>query len=165
MLAVGSCEGEISIWTVSNTKSGLFQNLTGHTDVILNFDEAPKVFASSSLDKTVRIWSKSSGNVLKIVDKHQGLVTGVKFSPNSQLFATIGHDHCIYFWKVPEDIDPEIFQNDSKIPSSILLHAHKSESKIFNCNWNSRGDIIGVSGAHGNIFIIDLIGSKHIKLS
>lgn len=147
VLALGSCEGDIKIWNVNDKKVITCGTLVGHCDVILSFDQSCHLLASSSMDKTVRIWSTIDGTALHTLTNHNSLISCLKFSPNGESVATSGHDGCIYFWS-----------KDGR-----LLHAYKSNSKIYNCSWNTRGDQLATSGADGSVSIIELVGSQRIN--
>jgi WD40 repeat protein len=56
--------------------------LEDHTDPIpvveLSYDG--QIFATASMDKTVRIWDLTSGEQLRVLEGHDGLVEDVKLS-------------------------------------------------------------------------------------
>ncbi len=60
-------------------------------------DGAP---ASSSLDKTVKLWDVASGRLLRSLP-HGDEVMAVAFSPDGTLLVSGGYDHQVYLWGVP----------------------------------------------------------------
>jgi len=76
------------------------QILTGHSRKVghvLFHPTAKDVLASSSMDRTVRIWNLETGKDV-VVLKHPDMVTSMSFSYNGEYLATIAKDKTIRVW-------------------------------------------------------------------
>jgi WD40 repeat protein len=75
----------------------------GHTDTITDISFSPdgKFIASSSKDKTVKLWN-SDGSEKKpaLQGKYRNEFTSVAFSPDSQIVAAGNKDNKIYLWRL-----------------------------------------------------------------
>jgi WD40 repeat protein len=76
-----------------------FNQLSGHQGGVLGVAISPdeKLIASSSNDKTVKIWRRN-GQLLHTL-KHTGTVFRVVFSADNQMIATASLDGKIYLWR------------------------------------------------------------------
>jgi len=75
--------------------------LEGHTDTItdISFSSDGKFIASSSKDKTVKLWNRDgSEKQLFLNGKDKNEFTSVAFSPDSQIVAAGNKDNKIYLW-------------------------------------------------------------------
>ena len=66
------------------------KTLSGHADRVfaISFSPGGRTIATASADNTIRIWDVESGEVLKILEGHEGDVTAVVFS--NRLWASTG---------------------------------------------------------------------------
>ncbi len=74
--------------------------LTGHVNAVLNIAFAPRdtCIATSSADRTVRIWEGKSFKLLNVLTGHTAGVGGLAFSPDGSMLATGSSDQSIRFW-------------------------------------------------------------------
>jgi WD40 repeat protein len=77
--------------------------LTGHTDPVYGVAFSPdgKLLATTSRDRTVRLWDVASGQPHgQPLTGHTDTVVGVAFSPDGKLLATTSWDRTVRLWDV-----------------------------------------------------------------
>ena len=77
----------------------------------LAFRRGDKELASASADLTVRIWDPASGQVLKILRGHKGLVHQMVYSPDGTLLATAGLEGLVKVWDADSGKEIVSFQD------------------------------------------------------
>jgi serine/threonine protein kinase len=87
-----------SVWG----KAKLSRTLSGHTDVIKAIAISPngQTLVSGSFDKTVKLWSLTTGEVRHTLTEHKHRVTCVAISPDGQTLATGSYDKTIKLWSL-----------------------------------------------------------------
>ncbi|MBW3625163.1 MAG: hypothetical protein KY468_17335 [Armatimonadetes bacterium] len=80
--------GELVVWDA--VAWGTPKNYQGHADTISGIAWKPGAmeFATSSLDKTVKIWDAATGKETKTLKDHADPVYGVAYSPDGKWFAS-----------------------------------------------------------------------------
>ncbi|MEM7584999.1 MAG: hypothetical protein AAF560_16515 [Acidobacteriota bacterium] len=84
--------------------SALKVELAGHQGSVLEASFSPgggRVITVSE-DRTARIWSVASGDVLAVLSGHRESVVGASFSPDGTWVVTASQDHTARLWHVPE---------------------------------------------------------------
>lgn len=88
--------------TTSNpwAKARLRRTLTGHGDVVKAIAISPEgqTLVSGSYDKTVKLWSLSTGEARNTLIDHTHRITSVAISPDGQTLATGSYDKTIKLW-------------------------------------------------------------------
>ncbi|KAK5989962.1 Vegetative incompatibility protein HET-E-1 [Cladobotryum mycophilum] len=76
------------------------QMLEGHSDDVFDIVFSPdgKTLASSSRDKSIRLWDAITGIIQRSLEGHTKGITGVAFSPNGKTLASSSHDNTIRLW-------------------------------------------------------------------
>ncbi len=56
------------------------------------------MLATASLDKTVKLWDPTTGQVIKTLSGHTNMVSGTSFSPDGKMLATASLDKTVKLW-------------------------------------------------------------------
>jgi WD40 repeat protein len=65
----------------------------------VSFSPDGKIIATTSWDKTVKLWSKD-GEELQTLSGHKDSVGSVRFSPDGKTIATVSRDKSVLLWKL-----------------------------------------------------------------
>jgi U4/U6 small nuclear ribonucleoprotein PRP4 len=90
-LATGSCDGIIKIWSLMpERESQLSTSLLGHEDRVnfVDFHPSGNYLASTSHDKTWRLWDIETKKELLLQEGHSGAVFPLSFQQDGALLAT-----------------------------------------------------------------------------
>src|SRR5688500_18236002 len=76
------------------------RTLDGHAGSVMSLSFSPDctILASSSRDKTIRLWDPKSGKPLRTLNEHAADVYCVTFSPKGDLLATASADRTVRLW-------------------------------------------------------------------
>jgi WD40 repeat protein/tetratricopeptide (TPR) repeat protein len=74
----------------------------GHSNFVRSVTFSPdgKTLATSSDDKTIKLWDAATSKLLKTLSGHSNAVTSVVFSPDGKTLATGSDDNTIKLWNV-----------------------------------------------------------------
>ncbi|KAJ5395863.1 uncharacterized protein N7487_010166 [Penicillium crustosum] len=129
MLATILLDFTISTWTV---KTEALPILVGHTSYVESavFLKPDQILASSSRDKTIRIWDIVAGVCLRTLNGHEHWVNGLAFSQDGNTLASASPDNTVRLWDVssghclkviphPYGVESVAFSRDQTILASI----------------------------------------------
>jgi WD40 repeat protein len=80
------------------------RTLRGHALNIWRVAFSPngKLIASSSFDRTIKLWAADSGALLRTLTGHKQAVVGLAFSPAGDLIASGSDDSSVKLWRVSD---------------------------------------------------------------
>ncbi len=96
-LVSGGGEGLIVFWGPDGNQ---LSQLIGHSNEVLHLCPSAdgRMLASSSADRTIRIWNPANGRATAVLEGHMGAVTAVSYSPDSRILASKSADESIRIW-------------------------------------------------------------------
>jgi len=101
---------------------------TNHTDIIsrIAFSPCEKYFATSSWDKTIRLWDITTEKQLLVFIGHMDKVNSVAFSPCGEYLTSASKDRTVRVWNT----------NTGKLLNTFLGHKHWVYDAIFSPDGN-----------------------------
>ncbi|XP_010530815.1 PREDICTED: WD repeat-containing protein 13 [Tarenaya hassleriana] len=142
LLAYGASDGTLTVCSVSEQPSVLKQ-LTGHTKDVTDFDFSSnnQYIASSSLDKTIRVWELSKGVCIRVIYGTSAQLC-IRFHPVNNNFLSAGNANkeiAVYNFSTGRTIKKLVF--DDEVTS--MDHDHT-------------GHLIFCGDAHGTIYSVSM---------
>ncbi|KAF8410533.1 hypothetical protein HHK36_003064 [Tetracentron sinense] len=91
LLAYGASDGTLTVCTVSQPPS-IIKHLRGHSKDVTDFDFSSnnQYIASSSMDKTVRVWEISKGHCIRVIYGVSSQLC-IRFHPVNNNFLSVGN--------------------------------------------------------------------------
>lgn len=115
-VAVSLHGGWVVVWTPGNGKVDSF---LAHAKKInqVEFSSDGRFLATSSSDRTARIWLADKLTKILELGSHESEITSIAFSPNNDFAVTIGKDETAWIW--PLDPMPTLQSVDSMYPVDL----------------------------------------------
>ena len=124
---------EINLWNIT---TGARKTIpTEHVPFNLVLSPDGRTLAGTAVDKTIRLWDITTGQINKILKGHTSSVMSVAFSPDGQTLASGDWDATIRLWDVATGEELKTFEGD---PETLTRHTTEVTSLAFSPN----GDIL-----------------------
>jgi len=154
-LAFGSVTGVVGIWDLLGPTHHA-RRLFGHSEVVTSVDLSYNgdLVASSSLDRTVRIWSAKTGQQLAAISLQTDYISFIVLSPDGEMVACGFADGTARLWNQIPDKPTEIPILDSESlvcsicfsPNSLQLAVGSSDATISLWNISTANKIATIRG-------------------
>ena len=123
-LASSYSDGRIQVWELQAPQPATcVQTLSGHSNWVQGLAFAPdgSRLASSSWDRTVRVWDVASGRCLYTLEGHTERVQCLAWSPDGRKMASAGFDHTIRLWDAEPGSSRAVLQGHTAPVYSIAF--------------------------------------------
>jgi len=142
--------GVVSLWDLESRRR--LSAVDGHQDEVWALAwsrAAPDLFATGSLDRTVRFWRRAGGELRHRADLrsvgHRDWVLGICWAPDGRRLATSCADGIVRLWEPAGDVEPRIL---------------KLGGDLQDVAWHPTDDVIAVATSSAAIVIWELASSR-----
>lgn len=155
LLAYGASDGTLTVCTVSENPS-VIKQLNGHSKDVTDFDFTSnnQYIASSSLDKTVRVWEIAKGICIRVIYGVSSQMC-IRFHPVNNNFLSVGNANReinVFNFSTGRIINKSVF--DSEVTSmdhdhtGHLIFCGDAQGCIYSVNMNSHTGVLSRSHRH-----------------
>lgn len=130
----------------------------GHVDDVVFSPDGLRI-ASCGEDMTARVWSTTSGELLRTLKGHEGAVMGVDISPDGASVASCSEDKTVRIWDIVTGQQTRVLQGHS---SAVWTVAYSLDNRMLaSCSndetvriWNpADGETLRVLQGHHNVVV------------
>ncbi|MBD2464547.1 TIR domain-containing protein [Oscillatoria sp. FACHB-1407] len=155
MLASASRDGTIKLWNADG--QGLRTLVSSNAVVSVSFSPDGTIVAAATSgggNNTVKLWRSDTGEELRTLRGHSGIVESVTFSPDGKMIASASRDNTIKLWSITgEELKTLQGHTDtvnkvSFSPSSQTIVSASNDNTIK--LWNRDGQEIRTMRGHSN---------------
>ncbi|CAL0303429.1 unnamed protein product [Lupinus luteus] len=155
LLAYGASDGTLTVCTVSE-KPSVMKHLNGHSKDVTDFDFSSnnQYIASSSLDKTVRVWEIAKGICIRVIYGVSSQLC-IRFHPVNNNFLSVGNANReinVFNFSTGRIINKSVF--DSEVTcmdhdhAGHLIFCGDAQGYIYSVNMNSHTGVLSRSHRH-----------------
>ncbi|KAF7841008.1 WD repeat-containing protein 13 [Senna tora] len=155
LLAYGASDGTLTVCTVSDNPS-VIKQLTGHSKDVTDFDFSSnnQYIASSSLDKTVRVWEIAKGICIRVIYGVSSQLC-IRFHPVNNNFLSVGNANKeinVFNFSTGRIINKTVF--DTEVTSmdhdhtGQLIFCGDGQGCVYSVTMNSHTGILSRSHRH-----------------
>jgi WD40 repeat protein len=103
-LVSGGADRLAYIWRVSEATMRIAATISGHAQTITSVAVADDLIATTSMDRTARLWRLTPGGVGQILlERSSGYFFKAEFSPDASRLAVAGYDGVVRVWDTSLD--------------------------------------------------------------
>ncbi|KAF5179644.1 Wd repeat-containing protein [Thalictrum thalictroides] len=155
LLAYGSSDGTLTVCTVSQPPS-VVKELRGHSKDVTDFDFSSnnQYIASSSMDKTVRVWEISKGHCMRVIYGVSSQLC-IRFHPVNNNFLSVGNANkevSVINFSTGRIINKAIFENGvtamDNDHTGRLIFCGDAQGSIYTVTMNSHTGSLSRSHRH-----------------
>ena len=147
VLATASLDGKVLLW---DTATGSPQRTIAAAGPLYSvaFSSDGKLLATGGA-KNIRLWDVATGNLVHEYEGHQGIVTGVAFTPAGDAIASSSADQTLRLWELPSHRELK------------SLDAHKEAVNAMATSPD--GKLLATASADMTVKVFDLATGKILK--
>jgi WD40 repeat protein len=131
--------------------AAVLRTLTGHANGVSHCAFAPdgSSLATASHDRTVRVWSMTTGQTVKTLTGHTQAVSACEFSPDGTLIASAGHDQTARIW------------DRATGTQRLVLTGHTAP--VSACSFAPGGTLLATASHDGTVRLWDLTSGTTLR--
>jgi WD40 repeat protein len=132
--------------------AGPYRVISGHDFGLSGCTFSPDgaLIATSSHDRTIRVWAAATGEQRQILTGSPDAVTGCAFSPDGTLLAGAGHDGRVRFWSVAGG------------PVRLMLDCQCTT--VAGCAFSPDGALLASAGSDGSVLLWDVVSGEQVRV-